>query len=97
MNIFKDIISEMTYEPIEKLVEQEAVRKNALVMLEPTLLQGEQIGKWYNGVAEDKALIPNGYAGDPKGSQYIETNLKEADRRVAMDIVNSFGKQTRKS
>ena len=27
MNIFKDIISEMTYEPIEKLVEQEAVRK----------------------------------------------------------------------
>ena len=27
-----------------------------------------------------------------KGSQYIETNLKEADRRIAMDIVNSFGK-----
>ncbi len=24
--------------------------------------------------------------------QYIETNLKEADRRIAMDIVNSFGK-----
>lgn len=71
----------------------EAVRENVLVMLEPTFLQGEQIGKWCNGAAEDKALIPNGYVGDPKGSQYIETNLKEADRRIARDIVNSFGKQ----
>ena len=35
----------------------------------------------------------SGYVGDPKGSQYIETNLKEADRRIARDIVNSFGKQ----
>ena len=71
----------------------EAVRENALIMLEPTFLQGEQIGKWCNGASEDKALIPNGYVGDPKGSQYIETNLKEADRRIARDIVNSFGKQ----
>ena len=61
-------------------------------MLEPTFLQGEQIGKWCNGAAEDKTLIQNGYVGDPKGSQYIKTNLKEADRRIAMDIVNSFGK-----
>lgn len=53
-------------------------------MLEPTFLQGEQIGKWCNGAAEDKALIPNGYVGDPKGSQYIEINLKEADRRINM-------------
>ena len=43
-------------------------------------------------LAEDKALIPNGYVGDPKCSQYIETNLKEADRRIARDIVNSFAK-----
>lgn len=71
----------------------EAVREDALAGLEPTFLQGEQISKWCNGAAEDKALIPNGYVGDPKGSQYIETNLKEADRRIAMDIVNSFGKQ----
>lgn len=70
----------------------EAVREDALAVLEPTFLQGEQIGKWCNGAAEDKALIPNGYVGDPKGSQYIETNLKEADRRIAMDIVNRFGK-----
>ena len=27
-----------------------------------------------------------------KGSQYIETNLKEADRLIARDIVNSFVK-----
>lgn len=47
--------------------------------------------KWCNGAAEDKTLIADGYVGDPKGSQYIETNLKEADRRIAMDIVNSFG------
>ena len=93
MNIFKDTMSEMTYEQVEKLVEQEAVRENALIMLEPTFLQGEQISKWCNGAAEDKALIPNGYVGDPKGSQYIETNLKEADRRIAMDIANKFGKQ----
>lgn len=66
----------------------EAVRENALAMLEPTFLQGEQIGKWCNGEAEDKALISNGYVGDPRGSQYVETNLKEADRRIAMDIVN---------
>ena len=71
-----------------KEIYPEAVRENALAMLEPTFLQGEQIGKWCNGAAEDKALIPNGYVGDPKGSQYIETNLKEADRRIAMDIVN---------
>ena len=45
-----------------------------------------------NGASEDKALIPNGYVGDPGSSQYIETNLKEADRQIAMDIVNSFGK-----
>ena len=51
-----------------------------------------QISKWCNGAAEDKALIPKGYVGDPKGSQYIETNLKEADRWIAMDIVNRFGK-----
>ena len=57
----------------------EAVRENALIMLEPTFLQGEQIGKWCNGAAEDKALIPNGYVGDPKGSQYIEPNLKDAE------------------
>lgn len=71
----------------------EVVRENALIMLEPTFLQGEQIDKWCNGAAEDKALIPSGYVGDPKGSQYIETNLKEADRRIARNIVNSFGKQ----
>ena len=71
----------------------EAVREDVLAGLEPTFLQGEQVGKWCNGAAEDKALIPNGYVGDPKGSQYIETNLKEADRRIARDIVNSFGKQ----
>lgn len=39
-----------------------------------------------------KVLIQNGYVGDPKGSQYIEINLKEADRRIARDIVNSFVK-----
>ena len=71
----------------------EAVRENALIMLETTFLRGEQTGKWCNGAAEDKALIPNGYVRDPKCSQYIETNLKEADRRIAMDIVNSFVKQ----
>ena len=71
----------------------EAVREDALAGLEPTFLQGEQISKWCNGAAEDKALIPNGYVGDPGSSQYIETNLKEADRRIARDIVNSFGKQ----
>ena len=128
MNIFKDTMSEMTYEQIEKLVEQEAivlfpvgiieehgphmslgtdmpfeemfqiskmprdafdvhagafetacmreiypeaVRENTLAMLGPTFLQGKQIGKWCNGAAEDKALIPNGYVGDPKGSQPI--------------------------
>ena len=69
------------------------VLRSILKILEPTFLQGEQIGKWCNGAAEDKALIPNGYVGDPKGSQYIETNLKEADRRIARDIVNSFGKR----
>ena len=56
-------------------------------------LQGEQIGKWYNGAAEDMVLIPNGYVGDPVSSQYIRTNLKEADRRIAMDIVNRFGQR----
>ena len=71
----------------------EAVREDALAGLEPTFLQGEQISKWCNGAAEDKALIPNGYVGDQGSSQYIETNLKEADRRIARDIVNSFGKQ----
>ena len=69
--------------------------KNILILagLEPTFLQGEQISKWCNGAVEDKVLIPNGYVGHPKGSQYIETSLKEADRRIARDIVNSFGKQ----
>ena len=60
----------------------EAVREDALAMLKPTFLQEEQIGKWCNGAAKDKALIQNGYVGDPKGSQCIETNLKEADRRI---------------
>lgn len=83
MNIFKDTMSEMTYEQVENLVEQEAVRENAIAMLEPTFLQGEQISKWCNGAAGDKALIPNGYVGDPKVSQYIVINLKEADRRIA--------------
>ena len=72
--------------------ETATMREDALARLEPTFLQGEQIGKWCNGAAEDKALIPKGYVGDPKGSRYIETNLKEADRRIAMDIANSFGK-----
>lgn len=75
-----------------KEIYPEAVRENALAVLEPTFLQGEQISKWCNGAAEDKALIPNGYVGDPRSSQYVETNLKEADRRIAMNIVNSFGK-----
>lgn len=75
-----------------KEIYPEAVRENALAVLEPTFLQGEQISKWCNGSAEDKALIPNGYVGDPRSSRYVETNLKEADRRIAMDIVNSFGK-----
>lgn len=152
MNIFKDTMSEMTYEQVAKLMQQEAivlfpvgiieehgfsgeedyilkltdmpfeemfqiskmpedafdvhagafetatmreiypeaVRENALIMLEPTFLQGEQISKWCNGAAVDKTLIPNGYVGDPKGSQYIETSLKEADRRIAMDIVKNI-------
>ena len=46
----------------------------------------------YPEAVRENALIPNGYVGDPKGSQYIETNLKEADRRIARDIVNSFVK-----
>lgn len=71
----------------------EAVKEDVLARLEPTFLRGEQIGKWCNGAAEDKALIPNGYVGDPGSSQYIETNLKEADRRIAMDIANKFGKR----
>ena len=70
----------------------EAVREDALAGLEPTFLQGEQIAQWCQGDAEDKMLIPNGYVGDPKGSQYIKTNLKEADRRIARDIANKFGK-----
>ena len=49
----------------------EAVRENALIMLEPTFLQGEQIGKWCNGAAEDKSLIPNGYVGDPKAADIL--------------------------
>lgn len=64
-----------------------AVREDALDELKPTFLQGEQIGKWCNGAAEDQALIPNGYVGDPKSSLYIKTNLKEADRRIARDLV----------
>ena len=47
----------------------------------------------YTEAIRENALIPNGYVGEPKGSQYIETSLKEADRRIAMDIVNSFGKR----
>lgn len=68
----------------------EAVREDVLAKLEPTFLRGEQNGKWCDGAAEDKALIPHGYVGDPKGSRYIKTNLKEADRRIAEDIANAF-------
>ena len=50
-----------------------------------------QIKKWCDGAAEDKTLIPHGYVGDPRGSWYIVTNLKEADRRIAEDIVNMLG------
>ena len=75
----------------------EAVRENTLARLEPTFLQGEQIGKWCNGAAEDKALIPNGYVGDPGSSQYIKTNLKEADGRIARDIANRFGQRRLKT
>ena len=57
----------------------EAVREDALARLEPTFLKGEQIGKWCNGEAVDKKLIPNGYVGDPRSSRYIKTRLKEAD------------------
>ena len=70
----------------------EAVREDALVELKPTFLKGEEIGKWCHGEAMDKKLIPNGYVGEPKSSRYIKTNLKEADRRIARDIVNMFGK-----
>ena len=71
----------------------EAVREDGLTGLNPTFLKGEQIGKWCNGAAEDKELIPNGYVGDPRSSQYIRTDLKEADRRIAMDIANILGRQ----
>ena len=74
----------------------EAVREDVLAKLEPTFLQGEQIGKWCDGAAEDKTLIPHGYVGDPRGSRYIVTNLKEADRRIAVDIVNMFGMKNKK-
>lgn len=71
----------------------ETVREEALAELKPTCLRGEQIGKWCQGEAADKYLIPNGYAGDPEGSRYIETRLKEADRRIAMDIAAMLGNQ----
>lgn len=68
----------------------EAVREGELAKLEPTFLKGEQIGKWCDGEGADKMLIPNGYVGDPGSSQYIKTNLKEADRRIARDIAEQI-------
>ncbi len=67
-----------------------AVREKMLGKLKPTFLKGEQIEKWCRGEAADKNIIPNGYVGDPGSSRYMETNLKEADRRIAKDIACAF-------
>ena len=56
----------------------------------------QRVSECWRNVDGQWKLIPiefeENWTGDPKSSQYIETNLKEADRRIAMDIVNRFGK-----
>ena len=71
----------------------ECIREEKLEQLKPTFLKGEQIMKWCQGEKEDQNLIPGGYVGDPAGSGYVETRLRDADRQIAQDIINAFGKE----
>ena len=64
----------------------EAIREDELMELRPTFLRGGQIEKWCRGDVADINLIPNGYVGAPESSRYIKTSLKDADRRIAIDI-----------
>ena len=56
----------------------------------------QRVSECWRNVDGQWKLIPiefeENWTGDPKSSQYIKTNLKEADRRIARDIVNRFGK-----
>ena len=55
----------------------------------------QQVSECWRNVDGQWKLIPIEFEENwtgAKSSQYIKTNLKEADRRIAMDIVNRFGK-----
>lgn len=97
INILKDTMAEMPYTEVEKLAQKgavvreicpEFVGESVLADLEPTFLKGEEIGRWCMGEAEDKHLIPNGYVGDPAGSVYVKSRLREVDELIAKDIRN---------
>lgn len=52
-----------------------------------TKLQGEQIGKWLSGKAEDKNIIPLGYVGAPAAYKQIHSTTERYCREVAKEIM----------
>ena len=88
----EDYILKLTDMPFEEMFQISKMPKEALDV-HAGAFEIATMCEIYTEAIRENALIQNGYVGEPKGSQYIETNLKEADRRIARDIVNSFGKQ----
>lgn len=55
-----------------------------------TNLQGEQIGKWLSGKAEDKNIIPLGYVGAPAAYKQIHSTTEQYCREVAKEIMKYY-------
>ena len=80
--------SYLRQQPCVKFIRKQSEKMHSHVRTN-RFLQGEIDWQMVQWSSRGQGTYPqNGYVGDPKGSQYIETNLKEADRRIAMDIVN---------
>ena len=68
----------------------EMVRKEKIDGLKPTMLKGDERAKWNEGNAENIALVPRAYVGDPAGYKYIRANMDKVYEAFAESLYRYF-------
>lgn len=68
----------------------EAVRVDKIDGLKPTLLKGDERAKWNEGNAENIALVPKAYVGDPAGYKFLRANTDKIYKAFAKSLYRYF-------
>lgn len=66
------------------------VRTEKIEGLKPTMLKGDERRKWNEGKAENAALVPRAYVGDPIGYKNIRANMDKVYESFAKSLYSIF-------